>query len=264
MANNFQPETKFTLSSLRRVSDLEKESLMMLYQPILGPTAVSLYLTLEGLETRLRGDSISFGELLRTTRLMKSEFVVALDRLEGIGLINTFQRLAIGEGYDFHLNLEPSLSRDEFLKNEPLATLLLIEMGQEYFSLMVDLTKPYEMEGIGFLEVTKSFYEVFGTPISQVHKEDLEKAMRLANPTGRGLNLQTTPFDFRIFRDVLLKETGLQLETEEQEKVLILAATYGLNEFSFVERLKAVVETGDTHIPFDKLREVLEQNENFR
>ena len=74
------------------ITNLDRDSLLELYQPIIGARAASLYLTLSTQKKSPDGGSIfKTDQLLRSMQLTSAEFIAARHYLEAVCLIRTYE-----------------------------------------------------------------------------------------------------------------------------------------------------------------------------
>lgn len=147
-------------------------SLTHLYQPLIGIQAVSLFQT-------LLNDFLSNQSRLQTHHALMNYLQMSLPdiyklrlKLEGIGLLRTYQRIEIDKTiytYDLQIPFSPA----EFFNETMLSELLLHHVGKRRFTELKDrFTNKREIIGE---EVTVSFTSVFQTiNLNTVEKGEFE------------------------------------------------------------------------------------------
>ena len=93
------PADSYLVSSEGLLHDYDRKILTRLYQPLIGPICISLYMTLwsELEENRLWSESSSHYQLMNTIGLKLGEIYEARLLLEGIGLLNIYLYKKVGK-----------------------------------------------------------------------------------------------------------------------------------------------------------------------
>lgn len=110
------------------LTDYDRKTLSKLYLPIIGPQALSLYDYLFVLEVPGSKESktLAFKELFDALGLNETNFIKNMDKLEGIGLVDTY---LLNNNYVFVV--KKVLSAYEFFMNQDLARILELKVGCE-------------------------------------------------------------------------------------------------------------------------------------
>lgn len=142
-------------------SEQDRILLIMLYQPILGNTAISLYFTLW---TYLdKSDVLScewtHHHLMTSMCIKLEELLVAREKLEAIGLLRTLVKQ--GDVNHYLYELYSPLSASEFLNNPILSTSLYNNVGALEYDKIVGYFKIPKINTKDYVDITKSFNEVF-------------------------------------------------------------------------------------------------------
>ncbi|MEQ6389905.1 DnaD domain protein [Bacillaceae bacterium S4-13-58] len=143
-------------------SIIDHQALIQLYQPIVGPKAVSLYLTLfyENQKQQYQQIPSTHHQLMTSIGLPLDEIYTARMYLEAIGLLRTFKKTNEQAGYIFHYILYPPFSANQFFKDTMLSLLLSHHIGENMFQKLYD--KLYMADDVvEGSEITASFQEVF-------------------------------------------------------------------------------------------------------
>ena len=93
MAEELKPSTFYTVYGEPQLDQSKQDALLYLYQPIIGSNALSLYLTFVS-DVSIEGKSASLmhTDLLAAVDTGLMNLVKAREQLEGIGLLETFQK----------------------------------------------------------------------------------------------------------------------------------------------------------------------------
>ncbi|MBT2616601.1 replication initiation and membrane attachment family protein [Bacillus sp. ISL-78] len=158
------PADSYLVSSAGLLHDYDRKILTRLYQPLIGPICISLYMTLwsELEENRLWSETSSHYQLMNTIGLKLGDIYEARLLLEGIGLVNVYKK-SKNETKEFIYELNPPLSPQQFFTDGMLNIYLYKKIGKAQFNRLKRffcddhiLTDQYE-------GVTKSFAEVFSS-----------------------------------------------------------------------------------------------------
>ena len=89
---NILPADTYTVVNKTILTDVDKKIVSMLYQPIIGFTAVSLYYSLisDLDKVELISDELTHHHLMATMQLSLDDIMIAREKLEAVGLIKTY------------------------------------------------------------------------------------------------------------------------------------------------------------------------------
>ena len=143
------------------LNDSDKKLISMLYQPIIGYTAVSLYFTLlddlDKLEV-MSGD-LTHHHLMATMQLRLEDIVIAREKLEACGLLKTYYKTGNVNQY-VYLIYSP-MSAHEFLTHPILNVVLFNNLGKKEYERIVNYYKIPRINLKDYEDITSSFDEVF-------------------------------------------------------------------------------------------------------
>ncbi len=143
------------------LNDSDKKLISMLYQPIIGYTAVSLYFTLlddlDKLEV-MSGD-LTHHHLMATMQLRLEDIVIAREKLEACGLLKTYYKTGNVNQY-VYLIYSP-LSAHEFLTHPILNVVLFNNLGKKEYERIVNYYKIPRINLKDYEDITSSFDEIF-------------------------------------------------------------------------------------------------------
>ena len=113
------PADTYTVINKTILTDKDKKILTMLYQPIIGYTAVSLYNTLlDDLDKQeVMSEDLTHYHLICTMQLKLEDIVVAREKLEAVGLLRSYFRKEEVQQY-VYLLYSPILPQEFF--NHPI------------------------------------------------------------------------------------------------------------------------------------------------
>ena len=88
------PADTYTVINKTVLKEFDRKLITMLYQPIIGYTATSLYFTLiDDLDKReVMSDDLTHHHLMSTMQLKLEKIVIARKKLEAVGLLRTYPK----------------------------------------------------------------------------------------------------------------------------------------------------------------------------
>ena len=155
------PADTFSVYNKTLLNDHDRKLLVMLYQPIIGYKAVSLYFTFW---TYLDKNEVISNEwthhhLMTSMRLKLKDIVEARQKLEAIGLIKTYMKKGNINNYIYELY--SPLSAHEFINNPILATALYNNVGTFEYDKIISYFKVARINLKEYEEITSSFNDIF-------------------------------------------------------------------------------------------------------
>lgn len=247
------------------IQEFDEKVLTLLYQPIMGASAYSLYLTLRGMlgiHSYVTKPHSHHHLMLLTSQTLPDLYKNRL-KLEGLGLLQVYQKKNDEERV-FIYELCPPLSPAAFFREEWLAAFLFNHLGKTQFQLIKQQFEMYKVPSEGYKNITKSFPEVFtNVRESEVHltneaKELLNnEQMEMIDRIVPGVtHMDEQKFDLslcleRIPTVILPKEW---ITDEVKEAIWKLALIYQLDEYTMSEVIQHTCLHQDS-FSIDQLRE---------
>ena len=200
--------------------------LTLLYQPVIGFEAMSLYLTLVAYKEM--GIPLTHQQLIGTQGISLQQFIEYRHKLEAVNLIQTYELSNVSLTY----LILPPLKAPRFFKDGVMNAFLSLQVGDEDYRMLRHhfLEKQMPKEGHN---ISKTFNEVFNTTIvnSRAFQETqpLDDAYLVAETSGPILDLS---FDASILASAL-KRVGVdyaRLSHQTIEQLNQLSFLYKLNE----------------------------------
>ena len=155
------PADTYTVVNKTVIKDLDRKLITMLYQPIIGYSATSLYFTLvDDLDKReLMSEDLTHHHLMSTMQLKLEEIVTARKKLEAVGLLKTYFKKEHVNNY-VYLLYSP-MSASEFLNHPVLNIVLYNNLGKQEYDRIVDFFKIPKVNLKDYEDISSSFNEVF-------------------------------------------------------------------------------------------------------
>lgn len=155
------PADTYTVINKSIITEQDKKLVSMLYQPIMGYTATSLYYTLlDSLnEQELMSEDLTHHHLMSTMQLKLEDIVVAREKIEAMGLIKTYMKKDNINQY-VYLIYSP-LQASEFFNHPVLNIVLYNNIGKKEYEKVLNYFKIPNMNLKDYEDITASFDEVF-------------------------------------------------------------------------------------------------------
>ncbi|WP_226646437.1 replication initiation and membrane attachment family protein [Mesobacillus subterraneus] len=269
MAQHWQetlPVDQYIVSSGGLLHDYDRKVLTFLYQPLIGPACLSLYMTLwaELEENRLWSQPVTHHNLMTIMDMNLKDIYHARQKLEGMGLLKTYVRNE-EEGRSFIYELQPPLTPEQFFLDGMLNVYLYRKVGKNQFLRLKRFFSDKRADSEpGYEEITKAFQDVFLSvpPQALIHNEDSAADMEAEEGNvfiGReeAAKIQIDPAEFNF--DLLLG--GLQeslipkkaFTSKVKEAISNLAFLYGIDALKMKNIILGAVNA-ENDIDIEELR----------
>lgn len=158
------PADTYVVINKTILSDKDRNLLIMLYQPLIGSAAISLYFTLWSYLDKLEimSNEWTHHHLMSSLKLKLEEIIIAREKLEGMGLIKTYYK-ENSNLKNYIYELYSPMSAYEFLTNPILSILLYNNIGKTEYEKTIEYFKKVQIDLSGYTDITKSFNQVFET-----------------------------------------------------------------------------------------------------
>lgn len=159
------PADTYTVINKTVLSSNDRKIITMLYQPIIGYTAASLYFSLiDDLDKlELLSDDLTHHHLMTNMQLKLDKIVEAREKLEAIGLLKTYLKKDSINHY-VYLIYSPLSANDIF--NHPILNIVLYNnLGKTEYDKLINYFKIPKINLRDYDDVTATFDEVF-SPIA--------------------------------------------------------------------------------------------------
>ncbi|MFB4162985.1 replication initiation and membrane attachment family protein [Alteribacillus sp. JSM 102045] len=232
------PVDRYSVRTADQLGDREYKTLQLLYQPLTGTLAVSLY---NMLWSKLEKDCFWSGEathheLMAMLNLPLDDIYEARRILEGIGLLRTFRRQE-EKSTLFIYELQPPMTPAQFFQNDVLSVFLYNKLGKDRY---IQLRSRFLIEAVderAYTEVTASFNDVFSSLQyseikPQYHSSSLEEHHDFkGNYSSQDVHFNDHVFDFDLLKADLPAFIHADKVLNEQVKTIIrrLAFVYRLD-----------------------------------
>ena len=241
--NKIYPKDLFQTIIAEPLSNKEQEVLALLYQPIIGAQAFSLYLTLLSEISIATGmsEELFHSELITVLDMSIKQIETARLKLEGIGLLDTFIKVESYEDKKYFYRLNHPETAERFFKDEVLALTLLNIVGQRKMDKLFKRFQPKYIQLAGLKNISASFKDIYVFRAEQIdaNQSTLSKmANSFEDPRPpEKVSAITDSFSWDYFLEGI-KKMGIQLPEDAtgfKEEVYVFHNLFGINELDMVE-----------------------------
>lgn len=172
------PGDNFAVINKTILYDNDRKILTMLYQPIVGSTAISLYFTLWSYldSYEIISNDLTYRHLMKSTGLNIDKIMEAREKLEAIGLIKTY----VNETTDVNnylFELYSPMRPNDFINDPILSTLLHDTVGKKEYHDIIAYFKIPNINLSKYKDISSKFSDVFKI-ININDIEDIEEVKR--------------------------------------------------------------------------------------
>lgn len=242
---SMQPKDTFELKHSGLLSQEDNRVLNLLYQPIIGSKAYTLFLNLlmNHHEFAKTNNHFALMDLMNEGGPSLYESRI---RLEAIGLLKTYVR-KIDTGYHYIYIIQPVLPAHAFLSDDVLSILLLDRVGEARFNRLVNMFSIDHGHLNDFTDISKNYVDVFHIrseafvteePLLNHVKEQVEI------PEANVPQIDNVAFDWEFFMDNLSAYHLNQafLKDNLKEIVLMYHSLYGIDELEMSNLVKRHID----------------------
>jgi len=261
------PIDRYMVHASGLLYEYDRKVLTFLYQPLIGPVCLSLYMTLwaELEENRLWSESSSHHVLMNLLGLNLKDIYEARLKLEGIGLLKTLVNEE-DEIRSFVYELQPPLTPEQFFLDGMLNIYLYRKIGKNHFfrlkRFFSERKNPTDKE---YRDVTRAFQDVYSsaTPKTLKYLQDVSsdlKADDKNNFIGRneqsGIQIDVSHFDFDLLMAGLNESLIPQKAINQKVKEAIsnLAFLYDIDAIQMKKFLLDAFNPNSDEIDIEELR----------
>ena len=157
------PADTYMVCNKTVITDKDKKIVTMLYQPIIGHVAVSLYYTLidELDKQEVMGREETHHHLMASMQLKLEDILIAREKLEAIGLIKTYMKKDNINQY-VYLLYSP-ISVNDFFNHPILNVVLYNNLGKKEYDKVLQYFKIPKLNLKDYEDITCSFDDVFSS-----------------------------------------------------------------------------------------------------
>ena len=179
---NILPADTFVVVNRTILNEYDRKIISMLYQPIVGSIATSLYYTLwaDLDKTELLSMEYTHHHLMTSLRIKMDVIVSARKKLEAIGLLKTF--IKKGDINNYVYELYSPIKAVEFFNHPVLNIILYNNVGKKEYESLLKYFKIPKINLSLYEDITSSFDSVFESKPADIY-DNLNEDLRV-NKTG--------------------------------------------------------------------------------
>lgn len=244
------------------ISDFDHDTLTMLYQPIVGSHAISLYLTLYA-DYKKKNDIASLEDLLLEMGIDITILTEAKNKLEGIGLIRTYYKKDKGQSFLKFVLYAPKTPK-EFFDDILFKGLLISRIGEKKVQQYLRRYKTKKLDLDGYNEISASFNDVFK---SSLDEDVYSSTLNIVGGYGRKVIDVSKGFDNAKFLSSLENFNILPkaIKKSDMKKISELALLYGVNEDIMGDYVSQAYRPDEKEkIDYDMVKELCVKDKSYQ
>lgn len=257
------PYQPFIVRYHHPLSQLEIESLIRLYQPIIGVQAVNLYLLLhqqplnDSRESSPKVHSVLFPLIQNNLGVIDEARMM----LEAIGLMKTYKETVTHQYPTLLYDLKSPLLLPDFMQQPFLVQLFIHQVGE---SELHDMIKVWEIPAVDqslYDEVTVSFDTIFNTKHRVVDEQmlsDLKERVQMESQPQVIQPTDMSAFNYsEVVRQLNRENVHFSIFNERlRNEILAIYYYYGLTERQMVQYVLRHYDKKTHRINFEEFRQV--------
>lgn len=229
MNGKLLPADTYIVINKTILSGEDRKKITMLYQPIIGHTATSLYFTLiDDLEKReFMSGELTHHHLVSTMKIKLTDIIIAREKLEAIGLLKTYFKEDNVNNYVYALY--SPLPVNEFFNHPILSVVLYNNLGKKEYDKLVNYFKVPRINLKDYQDITARFSSIFSVTNGNIALDSEDVVEK---------NIGSIQIDDKIDFDLLISSIPKTLVNEkcfnEDTRNLInsLAFTYNIDDLN--------------------------------
>jgi replication initiation and membrane attachment protein len=265
MAQHWQellPIDRYKVASDGLLHFYDQKVLTFLYQPLIGSTAFSLYMTLwaELEENRLWSESTTHHSLMNSLDTNLKEIFHARQKLEAIGLLKSYVKEE-DRDRSFIYELKPPLNPDTFFLDGMLNIFLYQKIGKKQFARLKRFFSDQQLpqKDREYKDITKAFQDVFSSAspeslqFHQVSSQDLklnESDTYIGRSETKPIQIQVDHFNFDLLfaglKDSFISQQSFT--TKVKEAIANLAFLYNIDALQMQGIVLSAIEADEISI----------------
>ena len=224
-----QPVDSFKLKMASPFSEYDRQLLTLFYQPLIGPQAMSLFMSFWADAEREKENEFNHYYLMNLLTMPLGQVFEAGISLEAIGLLRTYCR-TVGDDRSFVYELLAPMDAKSFFDDPLLSTFLFSKIGEQAYRGLRNRFSDENIVDDTYKEVSRTFLDVY----KPIRPGTSEQADETGNIKGRneskGIQIAHSDFDFNLLRSGLSEQMVPKSSLASVSKELIekLAFLYSL------------------------------------
>ena len=201
---NILPADTYTVINKTILTENDRKTLTMLYQPIIGSDSINLFFTLwmDLDKNEFMSMEENHHHLMTSMSMPLDRIVSAREKLEAIGLLKTFYKER-EDSNNYVYELFSPISASEFFSHPILNIVLYNAVGKSEYQRITNYFKIPRININDYEDITKEFTEVFSSTPSTTFENNIQN-VKASNSLGISLE-DRIDFDYLI--STMPKET---------------------------------------------------------
>ncbi len=257
------PRDTLQISQSRLLSDLDKRTVVSLYQPLTSIQAVSLYFLMNEYVVTHSSPVVFLSDILSQLDIGIKEFYEARIKLEAYGLLNVFQHSE--NRHDYKIAIEAPMTPEQFFSDPLLSMLLTEKVGQRLVIELEDRFTSQKIELEDYVDITKSFGDVVHVNMDKM-SQTVTKDTRLTSDV-KPLSLseqvmKESDFDWAFFKEGINRQFVSTASIDASIKKLIFTfhTIYGINELDMQRFVLEAADVGTGQVSESKLTRLIQDH----
>ncbi|NEW62869.1 hypothetical protein GMA11_05630 [Granulicatella sp. zg-ZJ] len=249
LGKDISPRDYIFIQKLNTITDIDKQVVLSLYQPIIGASATALYLFLVNCPQRIQHKTI-FDMLHFGTQILYDARI----RLEAIGLLKTY--ITQVEQQDKYIyEVCTPVSPKTFFSDPVYCGLLVAQVGENQFNVLKDMYMIKSVSTKDYQDISYSFHALFGKQL-KVYTSDFHSVIGQEKSQ---LVLDDKDFDWTFFHQLLQGSYILPTQLTAQVKYAIqgLHHIYGIQPLDMRDYVLQSHDMVTNKIDVDKLYQIV-------
>jgi len=249
-----QPVDAYKIRLSQAFSDYDRQLLTLFYQPLIGSSAMSLFMTLWADAEREDDREYNHYHLMNILTMPLGPVFEARISLEAIGLLRTYKKKD-GDARLFVYELLPPLDAKAFFLDPLLSTFLFSKIGEQAYRNLRSRFAIDSVNEVGFEDVSRTFLDVY-TPVQQGYSMDMDEGQQLIGRNeSEGVPFLHSEFDFDLLNSGLSEQMVPKASLSSVSKKLIakLAFLYSLTPLDMQKVIMMALDE-NLKLPEDRLR----------
>lgn len=249
-----QPVDSYKIQLSHPFSDYDRQLLTLFYQPLIGPSAMSLFMTLWADAERGDDQEYNHYHLMNILTMPLEPVFEARISLEAIGLLRTFVKRD-GDARLYIYELLTPLEAKEFFNDPLLSTFLFSKIGEQAYRNLRSRYAVAINDREGFNEVSRTFLDVYKPASQGINREAEVGTEVIGRKEPEGVPFVHTNFDFNLLQSGLSEQMVPQssLSSVPREIIAKLAFLYSLNPLD-MQKVVMMALDEDLQLPEARLR----------
>lgn len=229
------------------LSDVDRQVLVSLYQPIIGAKATAVYMFFSSLTSK--PVRMTHQMILNRMHLSMHEFYEGRTRLESIGLLKTY-RTTKEELDKYVYDMQTPITPYTFFNDPVYCGLLLDQVGNQVFKQLKNMYRIEAVDLTEYTDVSKTFGHIFGNQVNLYTDNE-----QVIGDQRAVLKIEDTGFDWKFFNDLIVGTyvRPEQLTVDVKQAILTIHQMYQTSPLEMREFVLQAHSLSDNEIHIDKL-----------